>query len=159
MRPPLMRPLAARSLTPAERALAREMFHGRLDAARVRLFAAPLWRRAFVPGATLIVWPAGAARLDFGAADTPLGEQATFVHELTHVWQAQAGVNLLFAKLKAGDAPRAYAYDLDDGCAFAARNIEQQAMMVEHAFLARRGATVPYSAEAYLAALPDWRRV
>jgi hypothetical protein len=153
----LMRPMQLRRLTPAETRLAEEMFHGRLDAGRVRIFAAPLWRRAFVPSGALVVWPAVAARLDFGAQDTPLGEQATFIHELTHVWQAQRGVNLVFAKLKAGDAPQAYAYDLRHGCDFAALNIEQQAMVVEHAFLAGRGAPAPYPAEAYLAALPDWR--
>jgi len=152
-----MRPMRTRRLAPAEVRLADEMFHGRLDVRRVRIFAAPVLRRAFVPSGALVVWPAVAARRDFGADDTPLGEQATFVHELTHVWQAQRGVNLVFAKLKAGDAPQAYAYDLGDGRGFAALNIEQQAMVVEHAFLAGRGAAAPYPAEAYLAALPDWR--
>ena len=132
------------------------MFGAALDAARVRLFALPVWRRAFVPGGRLIVWPASSALVDFGAA--PLELQSVFVHEMTHVWQAQNGVNLLVAKLQAGDRASAYDYDLTDGCAFAGRNIEQQAMIVQHAFLARRGAPAPYEAGLYARALDrrDW---
>jgi hypothetical protein len=111
------------------------------------LFAAPLWRRAFVPNGWLVVWPAAGARLDFAAA--PLEDTAGFVHELTHVWQAQRGVNLLTAKLRAGDSAASYAYDLDREPAFLQLNIEQQAMVMEHAFLASRGASAPYSAAVY----------
>lgn len=150
-----MRPGEVRRLTPAEQALAREMFGESLDSARVRLFAIPLWRRAFVPNGRLIAWPAVAASRDFGGASTPLSIQAVFVHELTHVWQAQQGINLLKAKLATGDGRAAYAYDLDDGCAFRLRNIEQQAMVMEHAFLARRGVKTPYPPAAYAAALGD----
>jgi hypothetical protein len=153
-----MAPLQIRPLTPAERGLARLQFGGALDAGRVRVLAAPVWRRAFVPNGRLMVWPAAQARADFGAETTPLAVQAIFVHELTHVWQAQSGVNLLAAKLRAGDGAAAYAYDLDGGPAFADLNIEQQAMMVEHAFLAARGAPTPYRPEIYQAALPDWGR-
>lgn len=153
--PTRMRPGALRRLTTAERDLAREVFGSGLDAARVRVFAAPLWPRAFAPCSRLIVWPAKGALEDFGAASVRL--QSVFVHELTHVWQAQHGVNLLAAKLRAGDGPRAYAYDLGRDCDFAGLNIEQQAMMVQHAFLAARGAGAPYPAELYLAAAPAWR--
>jgi hypothetical protein len=151
-----MRPFAIRRLTPAEHSLAHEMFGDGLDAARVRLFAIPIWPRAFVAGAGLVVWPARAAPLDFG--DAPLGLQATFVHELTHVWQAQRGANLLFAKIKAGDSAAAYAYDLTAGTDFARLNIEQQAMVVEHAFLASRGRPTPHPAELYEDAASGWRQ-
>jgi hypothetical protein len=120
--------------------------------------ALPAWRRTFVPGGSLIVWPAAQALVDFGADGAPLRLQAIFMHELTHVWQAQQGVNLLLAKLKAGDGPRAYAYNLERGPGFAELNIEQQAMAVEHAFLARHGGPAPHAAEVYHAALPDWGR-
>ncbi|HYD46127.1 MAG TPA: hypothetical protein VEA79_12750, partial [Phenylobacterium sp.] len=116
------------------------------------------WRRAFVASGRLIVWPWAAAAADFTAETTPLRLQATFVHELVHVWQAQQGVNLLFAKLACGDGPAAYAYEITDGCRFSDLNIEQQAMAVEHAFLARRGARTPYPETAYAAFLPDWLR-
>jgi hypothetical protein len=80
--------------------------------------------------------------------------QAVLVHELVHVQQAQAGVNLLFAKLKAGDSDAAYDYGPDDGRPWSTMNIEQQAMLVEHAFLRSRGYLTPWKAEAYAAALP-----
>ena len=155
-----MRRGSLRRLTAGEQARVREIFGLSLDAARVRLYAQPIswWRRAFVASGRLIVWPWAAAAADFTAETTPLRLQATFVHELVHVWQAQQGVNLIFAKLACGDGPAAYAYEITDGCRFSDLNIEQQAMAVEHAFLARRGAPAPYPETAYAAFLPDWLR-
>lgn len=152
-----MKPFTLRGLTPGERALAAEMFGEGLDAVRVRLLALPAWRRAFVAGPRLMVWPAISARADFGASDTPLMVQAVFVHELTHLWQAQNGVSLLLAKIKAGDRPASYAYDLE-AAEFPQMNIEQQAMIVEHAFLASRGGKAPHPAQAYASRAGHWRR-
>ena len=149
-----MRPFAVRPLTAAERALAAEVFGAGLDAARVRILALPVWSRAFVAGPGLIVWPARTAPRDF--ADAPLGRQATFVHELTHVWQAQNGVHLLLAKIKAGDSDAAYAYDLERDPEFMRLNIEQQAMVVEHAFVASRGGATPHPAARYAEARANW---
>jgi len=145
-----------RRLTAAERGLAREVFGATLDPAPVRILAVPLWNRAFVAGPRLIVWPAAVLPADFG--DAPLAVQATFVHELAHVWQAQNGVGLLRAKLKAGDSPASYAYDLTADSNFQALNIEQQAMVVEHAFLASRGGAAPHPQALYAQASAAWRR-
>jgi hypothetical protein len=153
-----MRPMEVRRLTPAERGLAMTVFGRAIDLPRVRILALPVWRRAFAPTGWLIAWPSLEALADFGAENVPLRLQARLVHELTHVWQAQQGVNLLFAKLRAGDGPGSYAYDLERGPEFARLNIEQQAMAVEHSFLAMRGARTPHKIEVYLAALPDWPR-
>lgn len=150
-----MKPGALRRLTRAEAELAAEMFGLGLSTARVRIFAIPWWKRAFAPCGRLIAWPASSALADFGGPGVPVEIQGVFVHELTHVWQAQNGVNLLAAKLRAGDGACDYAYDLLDGRGFSERNIEQQAMMVEHAFLASRGRAAPYPASLYAAALPD----
>ena len=152
-----MKPLRLRRLTEGERALSAEMFGPALDARRVRILAFPLWSRAFVAGPGLIVWPARWAPTDFAAPNIPLSVQAVFVHELTHVWQAQHGVMLLLAKLKAGDRAASYAYSLDAGPGFAQMNIEQQAMVVEHAFLAKRGGETPHPAERYAEASAYWR--
>ncbi|WP_255500842.1 hypothetical protein [Caulobacter sp. 17J80-11] len=149
---------SVRPLTAGERRLADEVFGQALDCDPVRIWAPalPLLDRAFVPGRlggrSWIVWPWPSARADF--AEAPLRLQATFVHELVHVWQAQRGVLLPLAKLKAGDAPRAYRYRLDGPGGFTALNIEQQAMAVEHDFLRRRGGEAPFAAELYEAALP-----
>jgi hypothetical protein len=151
-----MPPFAVRRLTSGERALAEEVFGAGLHAGRVRILAIPVWNRAFVAGPALIVWPAATAPADF--ADEPLARQAVLVHELTHVWQAQNGVGLLMAKLRAGDSAAAYAYDLAQGPAFAALNIEQQAMVVEHAFVASRGGATPHPAALYAEAASAWRR-
>ncbi len=133
------------------------MFAGGLDAARVRLFAIPIWDRAFVAGGRLMVWPAAGARPDFADPATPLDAQATFVHELTHVWQAQNGVFLPLAKIKAGDGDDAYAYDLEHGPGFTAMNIEQQAMVVEDAFRLSRSGEAPHPRALYAAASVHWR--
>ena len=65
------------------------------------------------------------------------------IHELVHVWQAQTGVNLLTAKLRAGDSAASYRYPIDRRLRLGRLNIEQQAMMVEHRFRLSRGGTVP----------------
>ncbi len=135
-----MKPLSIRRLTPGERGLAAEMFGSGLDATRVRLLALPIWDRAFVPGPRLMVWPAASAPHDF--ADAPLRLQAVFIHELTHVWQAQNGVRLLRAKIRAGDRPSSYAYDLSG----------------EHAFLSGRGGIAPYGPERYAQLRASWRK-
>jgi hypothetical protein len=149
-----MRPFALRRLTAGERALAAEVFGAALDPDRVRILALPFVRRALVAGIPLIVWPARQAADDFSAA--PLRLRATFVHELTHVWQAQSGVNLVLAKLRCGDSAASYSYRLEPDASFADFNIEQQAMAVEHAYLARHGAPAPYPAERLAAFLPAW---
>lgn len=145
-----------RALTVGERALAKEVFGDALELDSVRLFGAPVVNRAFVPGRLAgrywIVWPRAVLKPDFSVA--PLGEQALLIHELTHVWQAQRGVFLPFAKLKAGDTAASYSYAAFGPTDFARMNIEQQASAVEHAFLARRGARTPWAAELYAEALP-----
>lgn len=140
-------PLALRALTSGETALAREVFGQGLEPGRIRILVQPLWPRAFAAGARLMVFPRKASAADFSTA--PLGLQGLFIHELTHVWQAQQGVGLLWAKLRCGDGPEAYAYDLAAGRSFADLNIEQQAMVVQHAFLARRQARTPFPPLAY----------
>jgi hypothetical protein len=152
-----MTPLSLRRLTEGERELAAEMFGGGIDAGRVRMFAIPVWDRAFVAGSRLMVWPATWALADFSDPATSLDAQATFVHELTHVWQAQHGVLLALAKIKAGDSAAAYAYDLERGLGFTAMNIEQQAMVVEDAFRLSRGGVAPHPAGLYAAASAHWR--
>jgi hypothetical protein len=104
------------------------------------------------PGRSLVLYPPDEARADF--VEASLSEQGIFIHEMTHVWQSQQGVNLLLAKLRAGDTAASYAYDLTPECAWDGFNIEQQAMIVQHAFLLRRGRLARHPETAYLAVLP-----
>lgn len=145
-----------RSLTPAERRLAEVEFGTALNLDRVRLLGTPWpFDRAFVPGDWFsrdwILWPARGLPKDFAVA--PISLQAVFIHELVHVWQAQMGVNLLAAKLKAGDGPSAYGYP-GAPCGWDDLNIEQQAMTVEHRFRISRGQRVPEAAALYAGLCP-----
>ncbi|MFN4092503.1 MAG: hypothetical protein ACK4FG_06370 [Brevundimonas sp.] len=134
-----------RSLTEGEAALAREMFGEALSLDCIRMVAAP-WPvfRAFVAGRWFgrdwVVWPWAEAAEDFAART--VRAQSVFIHELVHVWQAQAGVGLARAKLKAGFSDAAYRYPAAP-CGWEALNIEQQAMVVQHRFLASRGINAP----------------
>lgn len=135
-----------RGLTGGERALAREAFGEALHLDDVRFLASPWpFDRAFVPGRWFgrdwIVWPHKTLEPDI--AEARLGRQATFIHELTHIWQAQQGVNLITGKIRAGDRPQSYEYPLGVDCDWGGLNIEQQAMVVEHRFRLSRGAAVP----------------
>lgn len=144
-----------RALTQAEAALAREAFGAALSVEPIRLIGWP-FRRAFVAGRWFgrdwIVWPYRELVEDFGAASTRV--QGVLVHELTHVWQAQQGVNLLFAKLRAGDSAASYAYRAEPRCQWEALNIEQQAMVMEHRFHCRRGGPTPGDRAFYDAVCP-----
>ncbi|CAN5408207.1 hypothetical protein BH10PSE3_BH10PSE3_42940 [soil metagenome] len=142
-----------RRLSQGERALADAVFGATLDSRRVRVLVIPWWNRPFVAGGGLIVWPDRRRRADFADSAVPVAEQAVFIHELVHVWQAQHGLNLLLAKLRAGDTPAAYAYDLSGQPTFTALNLEQQAMVVEDAFKRAHGLRTPHAAAAYVAVL------
>lgn len=141
-----------RPLTVGETALAREAFGDHLECATIRILAAP-WPfvRAFVPGCWFgrawIVWPARMLPADIAGA--ALKFQATLIHELTHVWQAQQGVNLLTGKLRAGDRPSSYQYPVGVECDWGGLNIEQQAIVVEHRFRLLHGGAAPAPAEFY----------
>lgn len=146
---------AVRSLTEGEAGLAREAFGAAIRLDAVRLIAWP-FRRAFVAGRWFgrdwIVWPGRTLADDFAVA--PAAVQGVLIHELTHVWQAQQGINLLVAKLKAGDSRASYAYAADAACRWTGLNIEQQAMVMEHRFRLSRGGRVPGDAAFYAAVCP-----
>ena len=147
-----MKPPRVRRLTPNEIALAREVFGSELRVETVRIMRTPWpFTRAFVPGRWFgrewVLWPS--LRYESDMALASLAIQSTFVHELVHVWQAQRGVNLLFAKLKAGDSASSYHYEVSDSCHWDGLNIEQQAMVVEHRFRLSRGMNVPADSAFY----------
>lgn len=133
---------ARRALTDGEIAVAKRVFADEIAWAQVRVLQAPpqLGFGAMVPRGRTIVFSRWRAVNDFAAA--PLGEQGWFVHELMHVWQAGRGVFLAGAKLNA-IGKRAYHYKPQAGARLADYNIERQAEIARHLFLARSGAREP----------------
>lgn len=148
---------ASRPLTPGERDLARRTFGDALDPEIVTLRRGkwfPFQPRRVVMAPDGHVWfhPKGVEwRDDFAVAG--VASQALLIHELTHVWQVQSGVNLIIAR-----RPFArYAYlPLVASKAFAAYGIEQQACIVADSFLLARGVHVAGSPpiEVYDALIP-----
>ena len=139
-----------RPLTARERRLAVEIFGDALDPGPVRIHRAKWFpfqpsNVAMAPDGHIWFHPEGGLwHADFG--DAPQRMQAFFVHELTHVWQHQQGTNLL---LKRHPFCR-YDYALEPGKVLCRYGIEQQAMIVEHAFTARRAGKPDAALDALL---------
>ena len=74
---------------------------------------------------------------DFCASGS-LALQGHFIHEMTHIWQAQTR-GRWYLPLRRHPWCR-YGYELAPGKPFTAYGIEQQAEIVRHAFLYRMGA-------------------
>lgn len=133
----LMHPGEKRALTEGEIALGRSVFGDEIDWPAVRLYQTrPLGFGAMVPLGRTIVFSKWRAARDFVAAS--LDEQGWFVHELMHVWQAKRGVVLAGAKLGAL-GKGAYIYKKRTGVKLHRYNIERQAEIARHLFLARSG--------------------
>ena len=127
-----------RTLSVGEIALGCAVFGDGVDWAGVRIAQTlSLGFAAMVPLGKTIVFSRWRAARDFAAAS--LKEQGWFVHELAHVWQAARGTVPAAAKLKAL-GKRAYAYEPRVDVKLGDYNIERQAEIARHLFLARAGA-------------------
>lgn len=134
---PTMPMFARRKLTGGEKAIGRAVFGREIDLDAVRIQQIPPAPfAAMVPFRHTILFSMWRAAKDF--ADAPALERGWFIHELAHVWQARRGVLLAAAKLKALGR-EAYAYRWEPGRPFASYNIEQQAEIARHLYLARIG--------------------
>jgi hypothetical protein len=91
-------------------------------------------------------------RDDFGEADIAL--QGLFIHEMTHVWQAQRRGKWYLPLCRSFS--RRYDYALKPNWPLERYGIEQQAEIVRHAFLLASGVEMPGSPglDAYRAILP-----
>lgn len=131
-------------LTSGEVALAQSMFgdavdYGAVTIRRRKFFAfQPHWV-TMAPMGHLHFHPQGTAYCeDFAHAS--LGAQGLFIHEMVHVWQTQTRGRWYLVTRRHPFCR--YAYTLVPGRPIEAYGIEQQAMIVQHAFLLRRGAKV-----------------
>ncbi|MFZ2996680.1 vgr related protein [Sphingobium sp.] len=134
----------SRSLTPDEIALARTVFGSAIDYGRVRVHEAKWWPLqpsgvTMAPDGNLWFHPDGGLFCpDFCA--TPVHVQGHFIHEMTHVWQAQRSGKWWLPLMRHPFCR--YSYDVIPGKPFARYGIEQQAEIVRHLFLMRGGATI-----------------
>ena len=134
--------MEGRVLTAGEIALARSVFGDAIDYSQVRLFQGKWWpfqprQSAMAPMGDIWFHPvAGGWSEDF--SKEPLSRQAFFIHEMTHVWQAQKGGRFYLPLMRHPFCR--YSYALEQGKPFDHYGLEQQAEIVKDAFLASRGA-------------------
>ncbi|MEQ7872397.1 vgr related protein [Sphingomonas sp. ASV193] len=134
----------ARPLTDGEVALARSMFGDAIDYPRVCVVHRKWW-----PLQPRDVTMAPTGNIHFHP-DSPnwsddfsregLGLQGLFIHEMTHVWQTQTRGRFYLPLMRHPFCR--YDYRLEPGRPFDRYGLEQQAEIVRHAFLAKRGARV-----------------
>ena len=134
-------PPDARPLTAGEIDLAHGVFGQAIDYARVTIrrrkwaFFQPR-HVVMAPRGNLHFHPKGDLyRDDFAAAH--LSDQGLFIHEMTHVWQTQRAGRLYLPLMRHPFCR--YAYTYRPGRPFLRYGLEQQAELVRHAFLQRRG--------------------
>jgi hypothetical protein len=134
-----------RPLTSGEIELARSIFREAIDYSKVRLIRGKWWpfhprNAAMAPTGHIWFHPeAGGWSEDF--SKEPLGMQGFFMHELTHVWQAQTRGRFYLPLMRHPFCR--YSYRIQPGKPFGRYGIEQQAEIVRHRFLADRGIAVP----------------
>jgi hypothetical protein len=142
--------MSKRPLTPGEIDLARTVFGGSIDYARVRLhdkrilpFGLQKKHQAVAKGDN-ISFPRSAYAPDFSAEKDAV-KQSVFIHELVHVWQHQNHVlstprEALKETLKHKfNYSKAYPYRLDAHADLTGYGFEQQAAMIQDYFLLTRG--------------------
>jgi hypothetical protein len=131
-----------RALTAGEITLARSVFKDAIDYSRVWLFKGKWWpfhprNAAMAPMGNIYFHPDGNVWSDDFSKE-PLGRQGFFIHEMTHVWQAQKAGRYFLVLMRHPFCR--YSYALKPGKPFERYGLEQQAEIVAHAFLAQHGA-------------------
>ncbi len=131
--------MSERGLTKAERNLAESVFAGAIDYDQVRLanskfiFFQPKGT-VMAPRGTIHFHPKGPLFCD-DFCGQGVTDQGLFIHEMTHIWQHQCGINLIVRR----HPFCRYSYTIKPGWPLARYGIEQQAEIVRHYFLIREG--------------------
>lgn len=134
-------PGGARPLTPGETALVQSVFAMAVECGRVLIkrrkwFPLQPRRVVMAPWGNIHFHPQSPHyRDDFSTAE--LSSQGLFIHEMTHVWQAQARGWWYLPLCR--NFSRRYDYRLVEGWRLEDYGIEQQAEIVRHGFLLRNG--------------------
>ena len=136
--------MTARPLTEGERRLAFSAFGDAIDYDSVRIVRRRWWpfqprETAMAPCGNIHFHPGSSLwSEDFATAE--LGHQALFIHEMTHVWQAQRRGRFYLPLMRHPFCR--YGYMLKPGQSFERYGLEQQGEIMRHAFLLREGRTV-----------------
>jgi hypothetical protein len=141
-----------RHLTPGEIDLLRSVFGDAIDYSKVRLVRGKWWpfhprNAAMAPMGDIYFHPEGGGWSDDFSKE-PLGRQGFFMHEMTHVWQAQAKGRFYLPLMRHPFCR--YSYDLQPGRPFERYGLEQQAEIVRHVFLNTHGGNPPICPPASL---------
>jgi len=140
----------SRPLTEGEIALARSLFGDAIDYERVKLVRRKWWpfqSRGIVMAPTGNIYFHPESHLwseDF--SHERLSLQGLFIHEMTHVWQAQKRGRFYLVLMRHPFCR--YTYQLAEGRPFDRYGLEQQAELVRHRFMADRGVAVAHLPEA-----------
>jgi hypothetical protein len=135
----------ARPLTSGEIELARSIFAEAVHYDQARIVHGKWWplqprNVAMAPCGNIHFHPLG----DLWSEDFSregLGRQGLFIHELTHVWQSQLRGRYYLPLMRHPFCR--YRYAFRPGQPFDRYGLEQQAEIVRHTFLMRRGYCVP----------------
>ena len=147
-----------RPLTEGEVALASSVFGNAIDYAQVRVRRRKF---AFFQPRRVVMAPMGHLHFHPDSRDycesfcgADIGGQGLFIHEMTHVWQAQTRGRWYLVLMRHPFAT--YDYRLRPGWRLSRYGLEQQAEIVRHYFLMSRGLVVAGapSIAAYRAILP-----
>jgi hypothetical protein len=157
--------MTSRPLTREEQDLAASVFGGAIDYGRVRIFRSKWFpfqpkQIAMAPRGHIHLHPGGDLWSEDYAAERP-HLQGLFLHEMTHVWQAQTRGSWYLVLMRHPFCR--YHYSVKPGWPLARYGLEQQAEIVRHAFLLREGIPVAGAppVEQYRSILPfvpDGRR-
>lgn len=132
---------SSRPLTSAEQTLTASIFGTAIDYERVRLYRRKYWpfqprHYTMAPDGHLWFHPHGELYCeDF--CNEGLTLRGHFIHEMTHVWQAQTRGRWWLPLMRHPWCR--YDYEIEPGKPFERYGIEQQAEIVRHAFLLRQG--------------------
>lgn len=134
-----------RALTAGERILAATIFGKAVDYDRVRVhrrkwFPFQPKRAIMAPDGHLWVHP----KSDLWSedySDAPIGLQGLFLHEMTHVWQAQTRGRWYLVLMRHPFCR--YGYRFQPGWPLERYGLEQQAEIVRHVFLLRNKVSLP----------------
>jgi hypothetical protein len=131
----------ARPLTPGEISLARSVFGDAVDYSRVQLVKGKWWplhprNAAMAPTGNIHFHPHGNLWSEDFARE-PLGRQGLFIHEMTHVWQTQHRGRFYLPLMRHPFCR--YKYEFRPDWPFERYGLEQQAEIVRHVFMLRRG--------------------